>query len=96
MKASLGRIWNPQLVIRHAVAAAKQHPTLASDEYGTSEGSGLNEGLEISLHTIRNLTGSQVLTAPNTAKQKHTYDSASATERFHSRPSGSIEDEPTG
>src|SRR5271156_6519169 len=87
MKASFGRIWNSQLVVGHAVAVTKQHLTRAGHEYRAREVSGLNEGLEISLQTIRYLTVRQILTAPNTAKQEHTCDLQSAIEWFHSRPS---------
>src|ERR1700683_3228189 len=86
MEASLGRVWNLQLKICHAVAVAKQHPTLAGHEYRAREVPSLNEGLKISLQTIRYLNVGQVLTAPNTAKQEQTRDSQSAIERFHLAP----------
>src|SRR5271167_2552784 len=87
MEASLGRIRDLQLVICHAIAVAKQHPPLAGHQHRASEVPGLNEGLEVSLQTIRYLPVRQVLTVANTAKNDHACDMQSATERFHSRPS---------
>src|ERR1700730_10678470 len=83
MEATLGRIWNLQLVIGHAVAVAKQHPTLAGHEYCASEVPGLDEGLKICSQITSYLAVWHRLTTRYTGQQESAYELQSATDRLH-------------